>query len=114
MANMLTNAVSSLQNSVSNITEKIERTFSEIEQKLNSFATDRVVLENQNTNRSTSLFGQAHQISSFETVSPFSVGRSLNAGETIYRHFLHIPTRVAFLQIHKMQETVSFLCHGLP
>ena len=49
MANMVKEAVSLLQNSVPNITEKFERKLSEIEQKLNNLATDRVVLENQNT-----------------------------------------------------------------
>ena len=62
MANIVKDTVSSLQQSVSSLTERFEKKFSEVEQKLSSLAADRVVLANQNTNRSTSLCGQTSNI----------------------------------------------------
>ena len=44
MANIVKDTVSSLQQSVSSLTERFEKKVSEVEQKLSSLAADRVVL----------------------------------------------------------------------
>ena len=72
---MVKSTVYSLQNSVSKLTDQLERKFSQIEQKLNRIASGRGAFENINANRSTSLFGQTlHGTSNVEAGNPFSLG----------------------------------------
>ena len=110
MTNMVKSTVSSLQTSVSKLTDQFERKFAQIEQKLNRIASDRGAFENINAKRSTSLFGQTlHGTSNVETGNPFSLGGISQTGETTYHHHLHNPTRVVFLlqtlTSNIMQET---------
>lgn len=85
MAGMVKDTVSSLHNSVSSLTKQFEQKFSEIEQKLSSLATDRVILANNNPNRSISLFDQAYQsASNFETMTS-----SQNKGDNTHSLFAH-------------------------
>ena len=76
MATMVKNTVTSLQNSVSSLTEQFERKFLQIEQKLNNITSNKE-LENQNANRSASLFNQTHQSNSHTDSGgdPFTLGR---------------------------------------
>ena len=64
MASMVKNTVSTLQNTISATVEQFERKFAEIEQKLNSLATDRGIFANRNENRNTSVFGRLSQSNS--------------------------------------------------
>ena len=86
---MVKSTVSSLQNSVSKLTDQFERKFSQIEQKLNRIASDRGAFENINGNRSTSLFGQTLLgTSNVEAGNPFSLGGiSQNRGDNISQSF---------------------------
>ena len=58
MASMVKTTVSAFRDSVHSLSEHFERKFTEIVQKLNRLAADRVDSVNQNANRSMSLFDQ--------------------------------------------------------
>ena len=64
LASMVKNTVGSLQRTINSIAEQMEKKRAEIDQIIDSLASDRSVLANQNVNQSSSLFDKVNQSSS--------------------------------------------------
>ena len=82
LTSMVKNSVSSLQSAITDMTDRMEKKFSDIDERFSRYDTDRALSGNMNTNRSTSLFGQAFQSNSASSQSnyPFSLTNALNRG----------------------------------
>ena len=90
LTNMVKDTVSTLQNSVTSFTEQVEKKFSDIDERFNRLEADRAIFENVNTNRSTSLFGQACPNNpNRDTFNPISLTSSQNRGDNQPSIFPH-------------------------
>ncbi|MCG7878412.1 MAG: hypothetical protein N0C90_19075 [Candidatus Thiodiazotropha endolucinida] len=79
LSSMVKDTVSTLQNSITNLTERVEKKFSDIDERFNRFEADRAIFGNINSNRSSSLFGQAYTSNpNRDNLNPFSLTSSQN------------------------------------